>query len=562
MSGPPLRPHDTSRVWLTRLVERRIGLLFAAFLLLLALAAGRAAWLGTVRADDLRGRAADQQVSDLEVAARRGAVTDRHGVELAVSEDAVTVFAHPFLIERPDIVARQLAGPLDRSVKGLTGKLSDRSRGFVYLGRKLDPEVGRAVEKLEVEGVETVAEPRRRYPQRELAAQLLGTVGTDNYGLSGLEQSREETLHGENGRRRLVKDALGKPISIVDQRRAVPGDDLRLTLDAAIQERTESVLEEVGKRYAARGATALVLDPRTGELLAMANWPAVDANRPDAALSPAHQNRAVAASYEPGSTFKAFTMSGALEDDLIEPETPFSLAPTIRVADRVIKESHGRGAVVLSAAEILAQSSNVGSVTIGLRLGARRFDHWVRRFGFGQATDVDLPGEGTGIVPRPGDYSGSSMGNLPIGQGLAATPIQMAAAYAGIANGGIVHRPHVVAGARAPARRVISERTARRVSRMLEGVFGPGGTAQEAQVPGYRLAGKTGTAQKPDGFGGYSNSKYVASFIGYAPARNPHLLVAVAVDEPRGEIYGGAVAAPAFEKIVSFALPYLRIPPD
>jgi len=536
--------------------------MFAVFLLLLALAAGRAAWLGTVRADDLRGRAADQQVSDLAVAGHRGAVTDRHGLELAVSEDAVTVFAHPFLIERPAQVARQLAGPLDRSAKALTRKLSDRDQGFVYLGRKLDPEVGKAVEKLRVEGVESVAEPRRRYPQRDLAAQLLGTVGTDNYGLSGLEQSREETLHGENGRRRLVKDALGKPISIVDQRRAVPGDDLRLTLDAAIQERTEAVLEDVGERYSARGATALVLDPRTGELLSVANWPSVNPNRAGAALSPAHQNRAVAASYEPGSTFKAVTMAGALEDDLIEPETPFSLAPTIQVADRVIRESHARAAVSLSAAEILAQSSNVGSVTIGLKLGARRFDHWVRRFGYGRPTDVDLPGEGTGIVPSPSDYSGSSMGNLPIGQGLAATPIQMAAAYAGIANGGLVHRPHVVAGTRAPARRVVSERTARRVSRMLEGVLGPGGTAQEAQVPGYRLAGKTGTAQKPDGFGGYAKTKFVASFIGYAPARNPRLLVAVAVDEPRGEIYGGAVAAPAFEKIVSFALPYLRIPPD
>ena len=562
MSGRPHRGRDPHGVTQTRLVERRIGLLFAAFLLLLGLAAGRAAWLGTVRAEDMRGRAADQQVSDLEVAARRGTVTDRHGLELAVSEDAVTVFAHPFLIERPDLVARRLAGPLDRPAKDLAHKLSDRRRGFVYLGRKLDPEVGRAVDRLEIEGVDTVTEPRRRYPQRELAAQLLGTVGTDNYGLSGLEQSREATLHGENGRRRLVKDALGKPISIVDLRRAVPGDDLRLTLDAAIQERTEAVLGEVGERYSARGATALVLDPRTGGLLAVANWPSVDANRAGAALSPAPPNRAVAASYEPGSTFKAVTMSGALEDDLIEPETPFSLPPTIRVADRVIRESHARGPVVLSAAEILAQSSNVGSVTIGIRLGARRFDHWVRRFGYGRPTGVDLPGEATGIVPRPSDYSGSSIGNLPIGQGLAATPIQMAAAYAAIANGGVVHRPHVVAGASAPPRRVVSERTARRVSRMLEGVLGPGGTAQEARVPGYRLAGKTGTAQKPDGFGGYSKTKYVASFIGYAPARRPQLLVAVAVDEPRGEIYGGAVAAPAFEKIVSFALPYLRIPPD
>ena len=562
MSGAPKSPTEASRVWLARLVERRIGLLFTLFLVLLGLAAGRATWLGTVRADDLRERAVAQQVSDLEVPARRGSITDRHGVELAVSENAVTVFANPFLIQRPDVVTRRLARALDRSPRAIARKLADRRAGFVYLGRKLDPEIGERVKRLAIEGVGTVVEPRRRYPRRELAAQLLGNVGTDNYGLSGLEQSRERALGGRNGRRRLVKDALGKPISIVEQQRARPGKDLRLTLDAALQERTEAVLAGVAERYRPKGATALVLDPRTGELLALANWPTVDANRAGEASTWQRQNRAVAASYEPGSTFKAFTMAGALENDLVDPETRFTLPPTIRVADREIRESHPRGTVDLSATEILAQSSNVGSVKIGLDLGARRFDRWVRRFGFGRGTDVDLPGEAAGIVPDPSEYSGSSMGNLPIGQGLAATPIQMAAAYAGLANGGLVRPPHVIAGPVPPARRVVSARTARRVSRMLEGVLGPGGTAQEAQVPGYRLAGKTGTAQKPDGFGGYSKTKFVASFIGYAPARNPRLLVAVAVDEPQGKIYGGEVAAPAFEQIVSFALPYLRIPPD
>jgi cell division protein FtsI/penicillin-binding protein 2 len=231
------------------------------------------------------------------------------------------------------------------------------------------------------------------------------------------------------------------------------------------------------------------------------------------------------------------------------------------VADREIRESHSRAAATLSVPEIIAQSSNVGSVKIGLELGPRRFDRWVRRFGFGSAPGVDLPDEGAGIVPRPSEYSGSSMGNLPIGQGLAVTPMQMAAAYSAFASGAI-RRPHVVAGAPPRRREVLSADTAGRVARMLEGVFGPGGTAQEARVPGYRLAGKTGTAQKPDGFGGYSKTKYVSSFIGFAPVRNPRLLVVVAVDEPKGKIYGGEVAAPAFEKIISFALPYLRIPPD
>jgi cell division protein FtsI (penicillin-binding protein 3) len=386
-------------------------------------------------------------------------------------------------------------------------------------------------------------------------------VGTDNYGLSGLEHSRDEELGGSDGRRRLVKDALGEPVSMIEVERAEAGDDLRLTLDAAIQERTEDALAEVGQAYQPTGATALVMDPRTGEILALANWPSVDANNVGEAPGYARQNRAIQASYEPGSTFKAFTVAGALEENLIEPETELALPPTIQVADRVIGEAHDRGGVRLSVADILAQSSNVGSVMIGLKLGVERFDRWVRRFGFGRATDVDLPGEQRGIVLRPEDYSGSSIGNMPIGQGLAVTPIQMATAYTAIANDGVMRRPYIVAGDRRPPKRVLSWRTAERVSRMLEGVLGPGGTAQEAQVEGYRLAGKTGTAEKAEN-GGYSKTDFVASFIGYAPARNPRLLVAVMVDEPRGDIYGGVVAAPAFERIVEFALPYLKIPPD
>ena len=561
MSAPE-RPAEPSRVWLTRLVERRIGLLFTAFLLAVLIAGARATWLGTVRADELRERASAQQVSELEVAASRGTVTDRHGVELAVSEDAVTVFANPFLIKRPDAVARRLAPALGRPASSIVRPLSDRGKGFVYLGRKLDPAVDKAIEKLKIEGLGTVVESRRRYPRGQLAGQLLGTVGTDNYGLAGLEQSHERTLHGRNGRRRVVKDALGKPISIVEQRRAVPGRDLRLTIDAAIQERAEAVLGEVGRRLRPKGATALVLDPRNGELLTVANWPGVDPGRAGEAPGWARQNRAVAASYEPGSTFKAFTVAGAIEEGAVNPDESFDLPPMIRVADREIREPHARAATTLSVPEIIAQSSNVGSVKIGLELGPRRFDRWVRRFGFGSGTGVDLPGEAAGIVPRPSEYSGSSMGNLPIGQGLAVTPMQMAAAYSALASDGAVRRPHVVAGAAPRGREVMSVDTAGRVARMLEGVFGPGGTAQEARVPGYRLAGKTGTAQKPDAFGGYSKTKYVSSFIGFAPARNPRLLVAVAVDEPKGKIYGGEVAAPAFEKIVSFALPYLRIPPD
>jgi cell division protein FtsI (penicillin-binding protein 3) len=544
-----------------RLVERRIGFLFALFLALLVLAAGRATWLGTVESRDLGKRALTQQEEEMKVYARRGTITDRNGVELAVSEDATTVFANPFLIDDPAAVADQIAPLLGMPEDEVMEKLSDKETGFVYLRRKLDPTRGQKISKLGIEGIGTVVEPRRTYPQGPLASQVLGSVGTDNYGLSGLEESREDELHGTDGVRKVVKDATGKPVSIVDVTRAEPGDDLRLTIDAAIQERTEAVLSEVGQLYQPRGATAIVMDPRNGEVLAMANWPRVDANNYSEAPAYARVNRAVGFTYEPGSTFKAFTISGALEEGLVTPNTEFTIGPTIQVADRTIGEAHDGGGGTLSVADILAQSSNVGTVTIGLKLGTTRFDEWVHRFGFSKLTGIDVPGEEAGIVPSADEYSGSSIGNLPIGQGLSVTPIQMAYGYEAIANGGVAHTPHVIADDEGEAHRIMSAQNAHKVARMLEGVLQAGGTASEAAIPGYTLAGKTGTAQKAEN-GGYSDTDYVASFIGFAPSRNPRLLVSVMVDEPRGEIYGGVVAAPAFEKIASFALPYLKIPPQ
>jgi len=545
-----------------RVVDRRIGLLFGLFLASLCLIAIRAFWLDTVQGGSLRKRALSQQSETLTLDAKRGSILDRGGAPLAVSEDSATIYADPLLIKNPAQVAYRLSAVLGLPADSLLRKLADRSRGFVYLARKIDVDKGKAVDKLKITGVGTLTEPRRRYPQGSLASQVLGTVGTDNYGLSGLEQEFDKRLHGVDGQEQVVKDALGRPVSIVVKKQAIPGQDIRLTLDAAIQERVEAVLSGVGQTYRPKGATALVMDPRSGAILALANWPRVDANDPGSAPAYAQQDRAVQSSYEPGSTFKAVTVSGALQDGLITPDTPFYLPPTIQVADRTIKDAEPRGAETLPVKQILAQSSNVGAVKIGLLLGSKRFDRWVRAFGFGKPTGVDLPGESPGIVLKPSQYSGSSLGNLPIGQGEAVTPIQMAAAYSAIANGGVMVRPHIVEGDPAPQRRVIKASTAAAVSKMLEGVLAPGGTAPEASVPGYVLAGKTGTAQKPDGHGGYSDTKFVASFLGFAPARHPRLLVAVMVDEPQGDIYGGSVAAPAFQKIVSFALPYLKIPPD
>jgi cell division protein FtsI/penicillin-binding protein 2 len=550
------------------LPQRRIGLLFAAFLVLLAIGALRAVWLGVVRADDLEAAALSQQVDELEIPAPRGAIVDRNGTELAVSAPAADVIANPYQVEEPVVLAGQLAPLLSRPEPDVLEDLTRQDTGFVYLARRLPAERMRDIEALAATGLTITDTSRRVYPRDTVASQLLGAVGTDGEGLFGLEMAREERLSGEDGRRRVVRDALGDPISVREEEVAEPGETVRLTIDAAIQGKVEDVLARVGESYSPKGATALVMRPQTGELLAMANWPRVDANDWEGAPDFARRNRAVSSVYEPGSTFKAFTVAGALEAGAVEPDTMFELPPSIQVADRVINESHPRGAVDLSTTEILAQSSNVGTIKIGQELGAQRFDRWVRRFGFGAPTGLDLPGEEAGLVLDLDRYSGSSMGNLPIGQGVAVTPMQLASGYAAIANGGVLRPPHVVAavdGEPVPVprgERVLSRQTAAQVRTMLKGVLAPGGTAPEAAIPGYPLAGKTGTANKIDEeTGEYSESRYIASFAGFAPAAEPELLITVMVDEPQGAIYGAEVAAPAFQEIAAFALPYLKIPP-
>jgi cell division protein FtsI (penicillin-binding protein 3) len=551
------------------LLERRIGLLFAAFLALLLLAAGRALFLGAVKGSSLASAAASQQVSSLELPARRGTIVDRHGFELAVSEPADDVSATPYLVKDPVRTAAKLAPLLGVDEDTLVRKLAQAHSTFVYLARSLPATQGTAVQKLKLPGIQLTSTHRRVYPRQYLASQLLGSVGTDGNGLSGLEYSEDKILQGSDGERRLVKDALGESLSIRDTKPAKAGSRLELTIDAAIQDKVERVLADVGAQYRPHGATAFVMNPNTGELLALANWPRIDANAPGAAPSYATQDRAVGYTYEPGSTFKSVTVAGALQDGTVTPDTPFDLPPQIQVADRVIGESHARGPVTLTTSQILAQSSNVGAIKIGLAMGKQRFDYWVRKFGFGKPTGVDLPGEERGLVLPVDQYSGSSMGNLPIGQGLAVTPMQMAQAYAVIANGGVLRSPRVVRridGRLLPqpkGTRIISRRTAGQLRTMLEGAFAPGGTASEVSIPGYKLAGKTGTANKIDpATGEYSKFHYIASFMGFAPALHPRLLIGVMVDEPQGAIYGGVVAAPAFGKIASFALPYMRIPPQ
>jgi cell division protein FtsI/penicillin-binding protein 2 len=555
------------------LLDRRIGLLFAVFLVLLAAAFARALYFGTIKGSALAQVAATQQVSTDVVPARRGTITDRNGDELAVSEQSATIIANPHLIEDPGSAAKALAPLLDMGEDAVLRAITKPDSGYVVVRRQVPAVAADRISDLKIEGITQEASERRIYPRGLLAGQVLGIVGRNDDGVTvgreGLEYARDKALSGTPGKRRTVRDALGQPLQVQDLEDAKAGAHLQLTLDAAIQDRTEAVLAQVGAKYRPKSATAVVLDPRTNEVLAMANWPRVVPNHPAVAPAEARQNRAVGFTYEPGSTFKAFTVAGALQDGKVSPDTVFDLPPTIQVADRTIGESHVRGPEALTTSQILAQSSNVGAIKIGLLLKKRRFDHWVREFGFGKPTGVDLPGEERGIILPVSKYSGSSMGNLPIGQGESVTSMQLATAYSAIANGGVLRRPQVIRKVdgkvvpRPRGKRVVSEQVSSQVRQMLRGVFAPGGTAAEVNIPGYELAGKTGTANKVDPkTGEYSKANYVASFVGFAPAKDPKLLVSVMVDEPQGAIYGGVVAAPAFGDIASFALTALRIPPD
>jgi cell division protein FtsI/penicillin-binding protein 2 len=552
------------------LTDRRIGFLFLIFVLALSAALLRAGWLGAVQAPALKRAAATQQVQTITLPAPRGTITDRGGNVLALSEAASDISATPYLV-RDSLklrAARELAPLLGLEEADVLRRLNEDT-GFVYLARRVPAARANAIRRLGIDGVALTPSSLRTYPRDWLASQVLGSASEKPGGGTGLEYGEDKVLRGQDGVRRIVNDALGQAISVEDQTPTVPGRDIQLTLDAGLQEKVESVLAGVGRTYRPRGATAIVMNPQTSEILALANWPQVDANNPGGAPAYAQRNLAVGFTFEPGSTFKAFTVAGALQDGTATPASTYHLPIELHIADRILHDSHARGEETASVAQILAESSNIGAVRIALDMGARRFSQWVDAFGFGRRTGVALPGEEMGIVPTYADYSGSSIANLPIGQGQAVTPLQMMEGYSAIANGGILRTPRLlekVGGVPVPeqrGRRVISEQTAGEVRDMLRGVLAAGGTAAEAAIPGYDLAGKTGTANKVDAATGeYSRTRYIASFMGFAPVRDPQLLVSVVVDEPQGSIYGGDVAAPAFQKIAAWALPYFGVQPN
>ncbi len=550
-----------------RVVNSRLRLLLAVILLTFSALGARAAWIQTVRASSLAAMAQQQTKKELVLPAGRGTIFDRLGTPLAIGEQATDVVADPMQIADPRREARIAAKVLGIPLRPLYRELADRSRGFVYVQRKAPPGRAAALAKRNLTGFTFVSDQQREYPQRTVAAPVLGYAGTDNTGLGGLELELNKELSGTPGHATVVRDAVGRVVDTTQELPARDGRDVFLTLDSHIQANAEQVLERTVRESHARDATAIVLDPHTGAILAMAQEPGYNANDyPAATTHGLTVEHAVNDVYEPGSVFKVVTVGGALSEHKITPQTAFTLPYSIHVADRVIHDAEIRSTERMTVAQILQRSSNVGAVTIAERyLGESGLKKWMGRFGFGRPTGIDLPGESPGLLPSY--WSGSTIGNVPIGQGVSVTSIQLASVYAAIANRGEWIQPHLVdhvLGEQPPRlhrRRILSPAVDDELRTMLKGVVSDQGTAQLAQIPGYTVAGKTGTAQKP-GPHGYIPGAYVATFVGMVPASNPRLLVLVSVDEPHGQIYGGLVAAPAFEQIASFDLQYLEVPPD
>jgi len=551
-------------------VDGRIRLLRLLFIVFLVLVGGKAVALASSSAN-LTRIALAQQTATVVLPAPRGAILDRNGNELAVGKPTQTVFATPSLLTDPRAAARELAAALQlhkrRERRDLLARLTDPNLGrFAFVARNVDPLLAKAALALRLPGVGAYSGESRTYPMKGSAAQVLGFAGVDNNGLAGLELEYDKQLSGKPGSEVVVRDPAGQALKTIRQTQPAAGQDVRLTLDEDIQYTAEDVLKHTLRSSYAKRAVAIVMDPRNGDILAMVNVPEVKNN--DFGRDQANDaNRAITDAYEPGSIFKLVTISGALADGTVSVHEHFSLAPTLTLYGSTIHEAEGRGTVSYNVKDILVNSSNVGAVKIGMRMGQAALLKWAEAYGFGKATGIGFPGESAGYVPAANQWSGTTIINLPMGQGISVTPLQITAAFAAVANDGVYVQPHLVeqVGARVyrePAgRRVIPARIAASVRKMLAAAVDHG-TGVKAKIPGYAVAGKTGTAEKalPNG-GGYSKSDYVASFIGMVPAAHPRLVVMVAVDSPRTSIFGGDIAAPAVQQIMDFALGHLEIAP-
>ncbi|MGI8566176.1 MAG: penicillin-binding protein [Pyrinomonadaceae bacterium] len=554
---------------------RRRASVVAIFLSLWMVVVGaRLVYLQTSQHETLRARARAQQQNTVEISPARGVIFDRSGRELARSVNTDSFFVVPGEIADIDYAAVKLAAIVGGEASTLAARLKkakEARRKFAWVARKLDAEGGAAIRALNLKGIYALSESKRRYPNGSLASHILGFVGLDEKGLAGVEQFQNILLTGKAGEAFVEDDARGESYESVEDAPR-DGRSVVLTIDQTVQYRTEKVLAAAVENARARSGTAVVLDPRTGEILALANAPTFDPNEANKIAAEARTNQALQNIYEPGSTFKIVAYAAAIEERLARPDDRIDCQMgSINVAGRTVRDHSPFGTLTLT--EALAKSSNVAAIKLGLRVGDERMYDYIKRFGFGTRTGIELPGETVGLLRPVKRWQPTSMGSIAIGQEIGVTPVQIAAAFGALANDGVHIRPHLVREMRdaeglplkqvePEQRRVVSAETARTVRRMLESVTLKG-TAKAAQLDGYTAAGKTGTAQKIDPqTKAYSRTKHVASFVGFAPVENPSVVIAVVIDEPAGAYHGGQVAAPVFRELAEVILPYLNVMRD
>jgi cell division protein FtsI (penicillin-binding protein 3) len=555
-----------------RTVRRRLAVAAAAFLLWSIGIEARLVYLQVYRHDDLAARAERQQSRTVEAAAKRGEITDRDGRVLAYSVDADSIYAVPTEISDADAAAAALCGALDDCTRKERQALADRirrGRAFVYVRRQATPEQARRVAELDLEGVGFMKESRRFYPNKELGAHLLGYVGIDNEGLGGIEATYDKLIKGRAGTVLIQTDARRHAFSRVEKP-PTAGASLELTVDEYLQYVAERELRRGVEENRAKGGSAIVMDPATGEILALANYPTFNPNAFGDFRPEQRRNRAIQDLYEPGSTFKIVTASAALEQGVVDADDPIDVrGGRYSFGSSVVRDTHDYG--VLSFTDVIVKSSNVGAIKVGLKLGAERMMNYVQRFGFGRRSSPDFPGETPGIVWEASKLKDRGLGSVAMGYQVGVTPLQMAAAVSSIANGGTLYEPRVVRAVirgdeRLPVphkvvNRTVTPEVAAAVTGIMEAVV-ERGTATLAQIPGYTVAGKTGTAAKLVD-GRYSRSDYNGSFIGFVPSRQPAFTIVVVIDSAHGPngYYGGPVAAPIFKRIAEAALRYRGIGP-
>jgi cell division protein FtsI (penicillin-binding protein 3) len=534
---------------------------------------GRLAQIQIVRGSAFAARARQQQERTVAISPRRGSILDRAGRELAVSVEVESIFAVPDKVEDVDAESRTLAALLGEPAREIRERLaSDRS--FVWIARKVKDSTAAAVRGRNLPGIDFLPEARRYYPNGTLAANVLGYVGLDGRGLAGLEYEYDGLVRGRDGEMRVARDARqGRyALSPIPGHEAIQGKPIQITIDRDIQFVVESELARAAAETGARDASAVMLDPETGRILAMATVPTFDPNRYADFPPSAWRNRPIADSFEPGSVFKVVVGATALDQGVARPDDPIDCGNgAIQVGNYWMHDAEHERFGVIPFSEVIAKSSNVGMIRIGLRLGPDRLYSGIRRFGIGEPTGVDLPGENGGILRTVSEWSALSNASLSYGQEVSVTPLQLAVAISAIANGGYRVQPTILESVRrsdgsadpAPAgarERILSAGTAAEMNAILKDVV-EDGTGKRAAVSGYSVAGKTGTAQKAVGRG-YAPDKYVATFAGYAPAERPRVALVVTIDEPRGQYFASEVAAPVFSRILGQTLTILGVPSD